>query len=280
MVQLYGGRLPLFLSMLSELCIPPLMEMNDKGTRSLANPNETRLSPPTISKRSFSAQSRGKSKRERTRASLIDATAELIASNGPDGATIAEITATAGLASGTFYNYFNDRAEIIAETALSIMEQIAAQINAAGQLEADPVVRLAAGTRRFLDISIEHPTWAWAVLRSVDYLPELRPKIYRYMGSTVQQGRESGDFVADTPFTLLILNAMLFAALRARLSGRAEADAGARVAEMQLLALGVDAARARAASNMPIKRIDLTLSPPAAKSAKKSTPQRTKPKNR
>lgn len=249
------------------------MEANDKGARGLDD-HETRVGPLTNSRRSFSAQSYGKSKRERTRASLIDATAELIATDGADSATIAEIAATAGLASGTFYNYFNDRAEIIAETALSIMEQIAAQINAAGHLEANPVVRLAAGTRRFLDIAVDHPTWAWAVLRSLDYLPELRPKIYSYMGSTVQLGRESGDFLADDSFTLLILNAMLFAALRAQLSGRAEADAGARVAEMQLLVLGVDAERARTAAKAPVKRIDLTFGMPETRTAKPTARRR------
>lgn len=249
------------------------MEANDEDVR---GDHETRLNPLNNTRRSFSAQSRGKSKRERTRASLIDATAELIANNGADSATIAEIAATAGLANGTFYNYFNDRAEIIAETALSIMEQIAAQINVAGRLEADPVVRLAAGTRRFLDVAVEHPTWAWAVLRSLDYLPDLRPKIYRYMGSTVESGRERGAFVADDPFTLLILNAMLFAALRARLSGRAEADAGARVAEMQLLVLGVDAERARAAATTPIQPIDLTFGAPMSKPAKQGARSRRK----
>lgn len=254
--------------------IAPSMKADGEGVRGPKN-HETKLNLLIDTKRSFSAQSRGKSKRERTRASLIDATAELIASDGADSTTIAEIAATAGFSSGTFYNYFNDRAEIIAETALSIMEQIAAQINAAGDLEADPIIRLAAGTRRFLAIFADHPTWAWAVLRSLDYLPELRPKIYRYMGSTVQLGRERGDFLADDPFTLLILNAMLFAALRARLSGRAEADADARVAEMQLLVLGVSAERARAAATTPIERIDLTLGLPT-KLTKSSARRRKK----
>ncbi|HJQ15922.1 MAG TPA: TetR/AcrR family transcriptional regulator [Allosphingosinicella sp.] len=212
--------------------------------------------PTQASQRTFAAQTRGKGKRERTRARLIDATAELIANGGADNATIVEITATAGLASGTFYNHFKDRAEIIAETAINIMEQIAAKINLAGQAEDDIIVRLAAGTRRFLDIAYGHPTWAWAVLRSIDYLPGLRPRIYRYIGNTVHIGHESGHFSHEDDFTLYILSSMLFGAARARLSGKSGPETGSRVAEMQLRVLGVDAERAHAAAHCPIADVD------------------------
>lgn len=215
-------------------------------------------SPPT-----FAAQTRGKGKRERTRARLIDAAAELIANGGADSATIVEITATAGLASGTFYNHFKDRAEIIAETAISIMEQISAKINSAGQAEEDIAVRLAAGTRRFLDITYGHPTWAWAVLRAVDYLPGLRPRVYRYIGNTVHIGHEAGQFSDEDDFTLYILSSMLFAAARARLTGKSGPETGSRVAEMQLRVLGVDAVRAHDAANQPIADIDFTWKDPS-----------------
>ena len=215
--------------------------------------------PPT-----FAARTRGKGKRERTRARLIDAAAELIASGGADSATIVEITATAGLASGTFYNHFKSREELITETVLSIMEQIAARINAAGQTEQDIIVRLAAGTRRFLDITHNHPTWSWAVLRAVDYLPGLRPQVYRYIGSTVHIGHERGQFSNEDDFTLYILNSMLFAALRARLTGKCGPEAGSHVAELQLRALGVDVARAHAAANQPIASVDFSWTDPAS----------------
>lgn len=210
-------------------------------------------SPPT-----FAAQTRGKGKRERTRAQLIDATAELIARGGADSATIMEITTTAGLASGTFYNYFKDRSEVISETAVRIIEQIAAQINSAGQSEGDIAVRLAAGTRRFIDIACSHPTWAWAVLRALDYIPSLRPQIFRYIGNTVHVGHESGQFSDEDDFTLYILCSMLFGALRSRLLGATGSETGSRVAEMQLRVLGVDAVRAHDAASCPISDVNFS----------------------
>ncbi|HKR90218.1 MAG TPA: TetR/AcrR family transcriptional regulator [Phenylobacterium sp.] len=200
---------------------------------------------------------------------MIDATAELIAGGGADDATIMEITATAGLATGTFYNHFKDRAEIIAETAINIMEQISASINSAGLAEEDIVVRLAAGTRRFLDITYDHPTWAWAVLRAIDYLPSLRPRVYQYIGSTVRIGHEIGEFSDEDDFTLHIISSMLFAAARSRLSGQSGPETGARVAEMQLRVLGVDPARAHEAANRPVADVELAWNAtPAVKGAR------------
>lgn len=212
------------------------------------------LAPPP----NFTTQARGLSKRERTRAQLIDATAELIAKGGADSATVLEITNTAGLASGTFYNYFNDRSEIIAETAIRIIEQISSKINQEGQSESDIAVRLAAGTRRFVDICYGHPIWAWAVLHAVDYLPSLRPQIYRYIGSTVHIGHELGQFSDEDEFTLHMLCSMLFGAVRSRLAGVTGPETGSRVAEMQLRVLGVDFEKAREASNCEIVAMEIS----------------------
>lgn len=214
--------------------------------------------PVPVAPLTFAAQTRGKGKRERTRARLIDAAAELIASGGPDSATIFEITATAGLASGTFYNHFVDRAEIIAETAVSIVDQISAQINAAGEDEEDIVIRLATGTRRFLDIAYSHPTWAWAMLRAMDYLPALRPRIYQHIGRTVHIGHEDGVFADYDDYTLFMLRSIVFAGLRARLMGLAGPEVGARVAEMQLRVLGIEADRAADAVRRPIVELAFT----------------------
>ena len=213
---------------------------------------------PQVPRPNFTTQARGLGKRERTRAQLIDATAELIAKGGADSATVMEITNTAGLASGTFYNYFNDRSEIIAETALRIIEQISSKINQAGQSESDIAVRLAAGTRRFVDVCYSHPIWAWAVLHAVDYLPSLRPQVYRYIGSTVHIGHEHGQFSDEDEFTLHMLCAMLFGAVRSRLAGATGPETGSRVAEMQLRVLGVDFEKAREASNCPIAAMEIS----------------------
>lgn len=231
-----------------------MVDRSDRGAAADAAATVDEASPGTITR-----QAGEKTKRERTRARLIDAAAELIGRHGAETVTIAQITEAAGLAKGTFYNYFDDRDAIIAETALSIIEQVRRQIHNAGRNEADPVDRFAAGGRRFLDFVASHPTWAGAVLRSVDYLPGLRPRVYEHVASAVRAGKETGDFGADDWLTIFILNSMLFAAARASIAGTAPDDVGPRTAEMQLLMLGTDPSKADAAARRPIDPIDFSV---------------------
>lgn len=202
------------------------------------------------------AGGQGKTKRERTRAKLIDATARLIGANGADAVTIADITDAAGVAKGTFYNYFDDRDQIIVETAMSIMDVVADSIHEAGLDESDPIERFVRGGRRFLEFVRRHPTSAGAVLRSVDYLPSLRPKVYEQVGMSISAGKEVGAFGMDDWLTVFIINSMLFAAARADLAGEAPADVGPRTSEMQLLLLGTAPARAKAAAYGDVPSID------------------------
>lgn len=207
----------------------------------------------------FSAQSRGLGKRERTRAHLIDTTIELIAEGGVEAATVLEIASRGGVAPGTFYNHFEDRTDIIRETALRITERIGARIGEAGQDEQDIVLRFAFGTRRFFDVVRSHPTWAMAVLGSIDYIPSLRPTIYKSVGATIHTGREAGIFDAEDDLTFGVVVSMLVTGLRAHLNGYAGEDLGSRIAEMQLRALGVEIKRARHAATTPLPEFDMRL---------------------
>lgn len=54
-------------------------------------------------------------KRDRTRLQLIEAGLALLSEKNMDGASIDEIATIAGVARGTFYNYFNTREELLIE---------------------------------------------------------------------------------------------------------------------------------------------------------------------
>ena len=58
------------------------------------------------------AAPRSKSKRERTRESLVAAAERLFAARGPDAVSIDEITAAAEVAKGTFYTHFSDKEDL------------------------------------------------------------------------------------------------------------------------------------------------------------------------
>lgn len=216
----------------------------------------------------FTAISRDKGKRERTRASLLDATAHLIATHGTDEISISDIAVAAGVASGTFYNHFRTKAEIIAETAFRIIEHLATQIQKSHIPTHDPVAKIAHGARHFVAFAVEHPTWAWALLRSADYIPKVRAQIYRNMAQIVHEGIEGGQFTAkEDELTFEIMVTMLFATVRASLTGIAGRDAASRVAEMHLRMLGVtpETAAAVAYSDLEPVRLRLELGDDASK---------------
>ena len=61
--------------------------------------------------------SRGHKKRERTRTQLLNAGIHVMAEKG-EAFTVSDVVAQANVSSGTFYNYFADRDELI--TALNL----------------------------------------------------------------------------------------------------------------------------------------------------------------
>ena len=63
-------------------------------------------------------------KRDRTRCAIVDAAIEIIAGKGLDAASIDELMRAAGMARGTFYNYFQSREEVLAAVVCTLQAQI------------------------------------------------------------------------------------------------------------------------------------------------------------
>jgi len=99
----------------------------------------------------------------RNRKALLDAAEKLVAEKGFERVTIDEITETADLAKGTFYNYFDDKNQIVNELALTIRQDLAAEVRDAQSGIEDPAGRLAAGICVFLRTAVTAPTHAAVV---------------------------------------------------------------------------------------------------------------------
>ena len=66
----------------------------------------------------FRQQTIGKKKRERTRGALLDSAISVFANKGYEGTRISDITAHADVANGTFYNYYQDKDQLLHDVAL------------------------------------------------------------------------------------------------------------------------------------------------------------------
>jgi AcrR family transcriptional regulator len=103
--------------------------------------------------------------RARTRALLLDAAIRVFARKGVGATAIHEITAEAGVANGTFYNYFRTREEIAEAASERLAERLQAEVSESYRAVDDPAERLAIGCRRFILKALRDPQWGAASLR-------------------------------------------------------------------------------------------------------------------
>jgi AcrR family transcriptional regulator len=100
----------------------------------------------------------------------------------------------AGVARGTFYNYFTSTQELLTATTKSLEDALIRRILA--QLEAvdDPVLRLALGVRMWLRWSQQDLAWCAFIVRS-RFRGEL---VERQLLSDLRDGRRRGAFSFDS----------------------------------------------------------------------------------
>lgn len=96
------------------------------------------------------ADEQGSRRRERMRSILVEAALRLFAKQGVDATTIDEIVNVAGVAKGTFYNYFTDRADIARAVAGTVRHSMNAAVEEINRGIDDPAERIARGVRLFM----------------------------------------------------------------------------------------------------------------------------------
>lgn len=95
-------------------------------------------------------------KREKTRAKLLESALLVFAQKGPQ-AVIDDVIAQAGMARGSFYNYFRTNEELLVAVASEISDELLRAIDPAVQLLDDPADRIARGVRLVLHAVRQFP---------------------------------------------------------------------------------------------------------------------------
>lgn len=133
-------------------------------------------------------------RRERMRLILIEAATRLFAEKGVDATTIDEIVVCAGVAKGTFYNYFLDRTEIAVAVAARIrheMNAVVAEINAGIE---DPAERVTRGVRLFMALIVTDPVPARMLSRLFDGSGDVQKATNAHLMGDLTDGIRSGRF--------------------------------------------------------------------------------------
>jgi len=214
---------------------------------------KTRAAPA----RRGAAAGRGARRRLETRSRLVRAARELMARKGIGATSIQEITDTADVGFGSFYNHFTSK-EAIAEAVME--EAVESFGDAADQLAKtidDPAEVLAASVRHAVTRASADEAWGWFLVRTAlarggGLRRGLGKRLARDIGIGVRRHR----FKMDDPLaTTTAAGGAILAMIAGRLQGELAADAPERAATVVLKLLGVPAREAGQIAHRPLPPI-------------------------
>jgi|SRR5664279_211624 len=146
-------------------------------------------------------------RKARTRASLIAAARELLAVRDPAEVSIQEITDTADVGFGSFYNHFATKTDLFDAAVQQVLEEHGALFDVITEGIEDPAEVFAASLRMTARLPKTHPQMASIIERTgMSYLIEpdgLAPRAMR----DLQRARQAGRFEIDDPMVALACTA-------------------------------------------------------------------------
>lgn len=193
----------------------------------------------------------GRARRDRTRALLVEAALRVFARMGPDAPNVDDFTAEAGVARGTFYNYFDGREDLLIAVATLAAERMEGERMRAQGL-VDPAERMACALRSYIRKAAADPVWGWVIVRIALVAAPLGPAMRANLAKDLADGAAAGRFAVQSVQAAqdLVLGAGIMG-MRSVLQGEAGAGHAEAVARMVLQALGVPDAAEVAARPMP-----------------------------
>ncbi|SCK55478.1 transcriptional regulator, TetR family [Variovorax sp. HW608] len=174
----------------------------------------------------------------------------LFAERGVTKVSISELAAAAGMARGTIYSHVSDVDGLFEEVAAQLAREMTARVVSGFAGVDDPALRLAIGVRQYIRRAHEEPLWGRFMSRF-----GLSPAVLQtVLGSEpltdLQAGIASGRYRIgreQLPAMAALLSGGTLAAMLPVLDGHGTwRDVGSDMAEILLVALGLDRAEARA----------------------------------
>jgi len=180
-------------------------------------------------------------RRAKTRARIMEAAVGVISAKG-SAATIEDFVAAAGIARGTFYNYFQSAAELVEAVSHGVAESVETAI--AGVLDGieDPALEFAVFGALIARLTVDDPTRRWANVRAEQLQLASQVRHVSRVEGILERGRAIGRFkITDLLAARTLAMGAGRASLRNIVDGRAGHDHTAAVLSLVLGALGVPA---------------------------------------
>jgi AcrR family transcriptional regulator len=151
-----------------------------------------------------------------TRRRLFDAAASIVGRRGYADASIQEITRQAGVALGTFYNYFKSRQDLLDQLLPTIGEEMYAHVRSRAAEVSEPVAREEMRFRAFFEFLQMRPEFFRILHEAEQFAPDgFRRHIANISSGYVralERATVRGDIEGYSPFELEVVVHILMAA--------------------------------------------------------------------
>lgn len=154
-------------------------------------------------------------RRTPNRAALMGAAEELFGLRGFANVSIDEITARAGVAKGTFYNHFADKADIANHIALEIRTGLRERIGEMKSTSTDPARHLAIAMSLFLHLALDQPNRALILVSLINDPTDVNALMNAPVRLTLHRGEARGRFrLASIEASLIMVIGIVSAGIR------------------------------------------------------------------
>jgi AcrR family transcriptional regulator len=169
----------------------------------------------------------------------VEAAMRVFARLGPDAPTIDDFVAEAGVAKGTFYNYFETRDELLIAVASVVSDQLITEMLNIRKLS-DPAERVGRAVRLFVRKAASDPTWGWIIVRIALVAAPLGAGMREHLAIDINDGLSAGRFQSPSvqaAYDLVLGLGMM--GMRSVLRGDVGTGHAEDIAQLVLRALGV-----------------------------------------
>ncbi|MBC8741110.1 TetR/AcrR family transcriptional regulator [Paraburkholderia sp. UCT31] len=200
----------------------------------------------------------GAVRRESTRRKLLSAAVEVFAAKGPDAASIDDFLAAAGVARGTFYNYFKTTSELLDAVTSELSDEVIARIEVCVGAIDNPIERVLTGCLLYTQVAIKHPAWGAFITRTGIRGGASGRLTDVYLPRDLARAREQGiaQFTNVRAARDLLIGAIR-QSVETVLSGAASAEHPREVMQLALAALRVARPTIRQLNEKPLPEIEV-----------------------
>lgn len=178
--------------------------------------------------------------RARTRGKLLQAARVTMSRKGIAGTAINDITEEAGVAFGSFYNYFSSKEEIARAVFIEDMLAIADLLDRIRPADADIAEIVGLNIRQTLRHALKDPIWGWFFVHAASSVSDLVETMGGRLARDIRIGVDAGRFkCADVLAAMDCIIGGALHVLRQVLEGRRAPETVERFTEFALRGLGV-----------------------------------------